>query len=76
MSNNCINATAQAIIDRLPQTQLLTPLDIAMAFGLKSNHSVYEAAQEGKLAAIRIGNKVLVSRDEVIKWINSLTYQG
>jgi hypothetical protein len=76
MSNNCINATAQAIIDRLPATSLLSPSDISSAIGLKTCHSISDAAQEGKIAAIKVGNKILISRHEAIRWITTLTYQG
>lgn len=76
MSTTCLNATAAVVIDRLPKAPLLAPGDIALALGLRSNHSVYEAIHEGNMSAIRIGNKVLISRDEVSKWINNLSYQG
>lgn len=68
-----LNPTVEAVVARLPKRPLITPTDISAALDLKSTHSVFAAIDEGKIPAIRIGNKFLIVRGEVVKWINSLS---
>ena len=73
---NFQNPTVEAVVARLPKRPLITPTDIAAALDLTSTHQIYEILQEGHIPAIKIGNKVLIVRSEVVKWVNSLGYKG
>lgn len=70
-----MNATTLSIIDRLPRKPLVTPADIAAAYGLATTQSILAAIKTGKLEANMIGGKYLISRDAARDYIVSNEYQ-
>ena len=69
-----MNATTKAIIDRLPKKPLLSPADIAAAFGLATSNSVIADIKTGKLQAVVIGGKYIVSREASVRYVEACAY--
>lgn len=69
-----MNATTQAIIARLPQCDLLTTVDIAAAYGMKTAKPILSDIKIGRLAANAVGGRFLVSRPEAIRYISANEY--
>ena len=57
-----MNKTTQSIIDMLPRKPLLSPADLAAAYGLATTNSILADIKTGKLAANCIGGKYIISR--------------
>lgn len=70
-----MNATTQAIIERLPTKPLLSPKEVADAYGLKSNDSILADIKAGRLAANRIGSQYVISRSAAEAYIAANEYQ-
>ena len=70
-----MNATTQAIIERLPKKPLLSPGDIAAAYGLASTNTILADIKTGKLAANMIGGKYVISREAARDYIVTNEYQ-
>lgn len=70
-----MNATTLSIIKMLPQKPLLTPADIAAAYGLASTNTILADIKVGKLAANMIGGKYVISRDAARDYIAANEYQ-
>ena len=68
--------TADTIIARLPNTPTVTPIDIASACGLKSANSIINAVQAGKLSAIKIGMRYIISRENAEAFIRAASEEG
>lgn len=66
------NATAEAIVARLPDKPLVNAREVADALFLVSTGPVTDAVDEGKIAAVRIGNQYRISRAEAARWIRTL----
>ena len=66
-----MNATTQAIIDRLPKKPLLTPQEIAGAFALQTPHAILQDIACGRLAAAKMGARYIVSAAEARRYIAS-----
>lgn len=66
-----MNATTQAIIDRLPKKPLLTPQEIADAFALATTQVVLQDIACGRLAAAKMGARYIVSAAEARRYIAS-----
>ncbi len=71
-----MNATTQAIIDRLPHKPVLAPGDIAAAYGMASTTAIIEAIKRGRVAASSVGGKFYISRDEAARYIETTAYQA
>ena len=69
-----MNATTQAIIERLPKKPLLTPGDIAAAYGLATPLSVLADIKTGRLAANRISGKYIIARVAAERYIEKNEY--
>lgn len=69
-----MNATTQAIIDRLPKKPVLIPAVIASAFGMASANPILDAIKRGKIAASSVGGKFYISREEAARYIESTSY--
>ena len=69
-----MNATTQSIVDRLPRKPLVTPADIAAAYGLASTNTILSDIKTGKLAANVIGGKYIISRDAARDYIAANEY--
>ena len=64
-----MNATTQTIIQMLPRKPLLSPADIAAAYGLSTTQSIIADIKTGRLAANMIGGKYIISRDAAREYI-------
>lgn len=71
-----MNATTQAIIDRLPQKPVLAPGDIASAFGMATSAPIVEAIKRGRIAASSVGGKFYISRAEAARYIEATAYKA
>lgn len=71
-----MNATAQAIINRLCNKPVLSPGDISAAFGMPDSSMIIEAIKRGRLAAANVGRKFYISRDEAARYIESTAYKA
>lgn len=71
-----MNATTQAIIDRLPMKPVLGPGDIAAAFGMPDSSQVIEAIRRGRILAATVGRKFYISREEAARYIESTAYNA
>ena len=70
-----MNATTLSIIKLLPQKPLLSPADVAAAYGLASTNTILADIKTGKLAANVIGGKYIISRDAARDYIAANEYQ-
>lgn len=70
-----MNTTTQSIIERLPKKPLLSPADIAAAYGLASTNTILADIKTGKLAANVCGGKYIISRSAAEEYIMSNGYQ-
>ena len=70
-----MNATTQAIIARLGKKPLLTPKEVADAYGLKTTDPVLADIKLGKLAANVCGGKYIISREAAASYIAANEYQ-
>ena len=66
-----MNATTQAIIDRLPKKPILVPGEISAAYGLATTSPILADIKIGKLSANCISGKFLVSREAAIAYIEA-----
>ena len=66
-----MNATTQAIIDSLPRKPILTPADIAAAYGLATTAPVLADIKVGRLSANVINGRYLISRAEAERYIKA-----
>lgn len=64
-----MTTAAEIIISRLPKTDTVAPIDIALACGLKSTNAIVNAIQAGKLSAVKIGLRYIVSRESAVAYI-------
>lgn len=63
------DATAQAVAARLPQTPLISAMDLAIALGLPDTRTIYRAIEQGRLSAVRPGRSARIARAEAIRWL-------
>jgi len=66
-----VNPTVSAIVGRLPKKPLVSPQEIADAFSLTTPQTVIGDIAAGLLAAVKVGNRYLVARDEAIRYVSS-----
>lgn len=74
-SQTAENSTVDLILSRLPAKPLLSPRDVADAFGLTTTQTILLAIQTGKLACATIGNRFIISRTEAERYIRATAYQ-
>lgn len=70
-----MNATTQAIIDRLEKKPLLSPAEVAAAYGLATTQSVIADIKTGRLAANVIGGKYIISRSAAEAYVAENEYK-
>ena len=70
-----MNKTTQAIIALLPKKPLLTPADLAAAYGLATAVPIIADIKVGKLAANILNGKYIISRDAARDYIAANEYQ-
>ena len=68
--------TADTIIARLPNTPTVSPIDIASACGLKTPNSIINAVQAGKLDAVKIGMRYIISRENAEAFIRAASEEA
>lgn len=66
-----MNATTKAIIDHLPRKPLVSPADVAAAYGLASTNPILADIKVGRLAANTINGRYLISRSEAERYIEA-----
>lgn len=71
-----MNATTQAIIDRLPLKPVISPGDISAAYGMPDATPILEAIRRGRILAATVGRKFYVSRDEAARYIETTAYRA
>ena len=69
-----MNATTQAIIERLPKKPLLTPQEISDAFGRATSSSVVADIRLGRLEAVFFGGRYIVAREAAIRYVEATEY--
>ena len=70
-----MNATTQVIIDQLPKKPLLSPADVAAAYGLASANPILADIKVGKLAANTINGRYIISRSAAESYIAANEYR-
>lgn len=71
-----MNATTKAIIDRLPGKPILSPGDIAAAYGMADAAAIIEAIRRGQIATSQVGRKHYIARTEAARYIESTEYKA
>ena len=66
-----MNTTTQAIIQQLPRKPLLSPADVAAAYGLAGTTAIIADIKTGKLQANVLNGKYIISRDAARDYIVS-----
>lgn len=69
-----MNKTTQAIIALLPKKPLLSPADLAAAYGLASANPIIADIKVGKLAANSINGRYIISRAAAEAYIEANEY--
>ena len=69
-----MNATTLSIIELLPKKPLLSPADIAAAYGLATSQPIIADIKVGKLAANMINGRYIISRDAARDYIVANEY--
>ena len=69
-----MNITTQSIIERLPKNPLLSPAEVAAAYGLASANPIIADIKVGKLAANMINGRYIISRDAARDYIVANEY--
>ena len=69
-----MNATTQSIIDRLPKKPLLSPADVAAAYGLATSQAILSDIKVGRLAANTINGRYIISRSAAEDYIAANEY--
>ncbi len=64
-----MNATTKAIIDRLGKKPLLSPKEVADAYGLKTTDPVLADIRLGRLDANLVGGKYIISHEAAAAYI-------
>ncbi|MBR0506268.1 MAG: hypothetical protein IJJ84_12760 [Kiritimatiellae bacterium] len=70
-----MNATTQAIVARLPRKPLLSPADIAAAYGLSTTNAIIAEIKTGRIAANVIGGKYVISRAAAEAYVAANEYE-
>lgn len=71
-----MNATTQAIIDRLPDKPVLIPAEIAAAFGMADGGPIISAIKRGKISASCVSGKFYICREAAARYIESTAYRA
>lgn len=70
-----MNTTTQAIIAQLPRKPLLSPAEVAAAYGLKTSDPIIADIKTGRLAANKVGGKYIIAREAAAAYIAANEYQ-
>lgn len=69
-----MNTTTLSIIKLLPQKPLLSPAELAAAYGLATSQPIIADIKVGKLAANMINGRYIISRDAARDYIVANEY--
>ena len=69
-----MNATTQAIIERLPMKPVVIPAEIAAVFGMSTTNPILDAIRCGRIEASCVGGKFYIAREEAARYIESTAY--
>lgn len=69
-----MNATTRAIINRLPDRPILSPVDIAAAYGMATTHTILADIKTGRLAAQYVGGRYIISMKAATDYISRNEY--
>ena len=69
-----MNATTQAIIDRLPQKPILIPGELSAAFGMSTPYAILDEIKRGKIAASSVGGKFYIAREEAARYVEATAF--
>lgn len=69
-----MNATTQAIINRLPDKPVLIPAEIAAAFGMATANPILDAIKRGEISASSVSGKFYICREAAARYIESTAY--
>ncbi len=69
-----MNATTQTIVSRLPARAVLSPMDIAIAYGMRRPDTIIHCIRTGQLQAARVGGRWVVARAEAERFIGASEY--
>jgi len=70
-----MNATTQAIVAQLPRKPLLSPAEVAAAYGLKTSDPIIADIKTGRLAANKVGGKYIISRSAAEAYVAANEYR-
>lgn len=70
-----MNATTKAIIDRLEKKPMLSPADIAAAYGFATCSSILADIKVGRIAANACGGKYIIAREAAVAYIAANEYE-
>lgn len=70
-----MNATTQAIVAQLPRKPLLSPAEVAAAYGLKSTDIILADIRTGRLEANKAGKLYVISRTAAEAYIAANEYK-
>ncbi len=71
-----MNATTKSIIDRLPRKPLLSPRDVADAYGLRTSDPILADVKTGRLGANVVGGRYVISREAAEAYVAANEYQA
>ena len=70
-----MNTTTQAIIAQLPRKPLLSPAEVAAAYGLKTSDPIIADIKTGRLAANKVGGKYIISHSAAEAYVAANEYR-
>ena len=70
-----MNTTTQDIIAQLPRKPVISPAEIAAAYGLATCSAVLADIKTGRLAANKVGGKYVISRAAAEEYILKNEYK-
>ena len=70
-----MNTTTQAIIAQLPRKPLLSPAEVAAAYGLATTNAIIADIKLGRLPANVVGGKYIISRSAAEAYVAANEYR-
>ena len=70
-----MNTTTQAIISQLPRKPLLSPAEVAAAYGLATTNAIIADIKLGRLPANVVGGKYIISRSAAEAYVAANEYK-
>lgn len=70
-----MNTTTQAIIAQLPRKPLLSPAEVAAAYGLATTNAIIADIKLGRLPANVVGGKYIISHSAAEAYVAANEYR-